>query len=103
MPPGADGSIPPFAAGAEHGISVLDHGAKGDGVTSDRAAIQAALDAAVERQRSVYFPVGTYVVDGTLYVRDGKDAAVERRGWRRERVQEDRHLCRLCLKMQTCC
>jgi hypothetical protein len=42
-------------------VSVKDFGAVGDGVTDDRAAINAALVAS----KSVYFPTGTYFVSGT--------------------------------------
>jgi len=46
-------------------ISVKDapYNAKGDGVTDDRAAIQAALDAAqAAGGATVFFPAGTYIV-----------------------------------------
>ncbi|MDR7275079.1 right-handed parallel beta-helix repeat-containing protein [Catenuloplanes atrovinosus] len=49
------------AAPADEGwVSVLDHGAVGDGVTDDTAKIQAALNAAqaARPQQSVYFPAG---------------------------------------------
>jgi parallel beta-helix repeat protein len=39
-------------------ISVIAHGAVGDGVTDDTAAIQAALNAAATGKQSVYFPAG---------------------------------------------
>ncbi|GGD83216.1 right-handed parallel beta-helix repeat-containing protein [Microbacterium murale] len=48
------------------GVSVESFGAKGDGVTDDTAAVQAAIDSG----ESVYFPPGTYVVSG-LTVRSG--------------------------------
>lgn len=43
-------------------INVLDYGAKGDGVTNDTAAVQAAINAGTYKQ--VYFPSGTYNVTG---------------------------------------
>lgn len=39
-------------------INVKDFGAKGDGITDDTMAIQAALDAGINRK--VYFPAGVY-------------------------------------------
>lgn len=43
-------------------VSVKDFGAVGDGVTDDTAAIQAAVDA----HKNVYFPVGTYLITSTI-------------------------------------
>ncbi|MCZ7377089.1 right-handed parallel beta-helix repeat-containing protein [Micromonospora sp. WMMC250] len=51
----------PVGATADTGvgwISVLDHGAVGDGTTDDTAAIQATLNAAATSRQSVYFPAG---------------------------------------------
>lgn len=45
-------------------VSVKDFGAKGDGVTNDTAAIQAALNSA----KSVFFPRGQYNITSTLIV-----------------------------------
>ena len=45
-------------------VSVLEFGARGDGVTDDTAAIQAALNTG----RVVYLPAGTYLVSSTLAI-----------------------------------
>lgn len=50
-------------------VNVKDFGAKGDGVTDDTAAIQAALNS----QCSIFFPDGSYVVSSTLQVPFGVD------------------------------
>lgn len=56
-----------------NGVSVLDFGAVGDGVTDDTAAIQAAIDYAETQVLkrlyggfSVYFPNGAYLISSTL-------------------------------------
>jgi hypothetical protein len=52
---------------ASVGRSVKDFGARGDGVTDDTLAIQAAIDVAeAEGGGVVYFPPGVYVVGGAL-------------------------------------
>lgn len=47
-------------------VNVSDHGAIGDGVTDDSAAIQAAVDEAQTSGRPVYLPAGAYAVSATL-------------------------------------
>jgi hypothetical protein len=51
-------------------INVQHHGAKGDGVTDNTAALQALLDAAPAAGRqSLYFPAGTYLISNVLWVK----------------------------------
>ncbi|MEU4776033.1 right-handed parallel beta-helix repeat-containing protein [Micromonospora sp. NPDC023644] len=67
----ASASVAHAAPGAtgDGWISVLDHGAVGDGTTDDTAAIQAALTAAAGTGESVYFPAGrVFVVSDELVV-----------------------------------
>lgn len=47
-------------------INVMGYGAKGDGVTDDKAAIQAALDAVKDIGGIIYFPAGTYLIKTNL-------------------------------------
>lgn len=77
----ARGAAPPADAGA---INVRDHGARGDGVHDDTAALRAAIDAAGPdtrsafwRSRPVYLPDGTYLVSGQLtrHYADGRFAS----------------------------
>src|ERR1700734_2555232 len=48
-----------------------DFGAKGDGITNDAPAINAALQALRNSSKDsfnvLYFPAGTYVIDDSLY------------------------------------
>jgi len=44
-------------------VNVKDYGAKGDGVTDDTTAIQAALDYVATNGGTLYFPAGTYMSD----------------------------------------
>lgn len=49
-------------------LNVKDYGATGDGVTDDRAAMQAALNALPANGGTVFVPTGTYVIGGDLIV-----------------------------------
>lgn len=59
-------------------INVIDYGAKGDGLTDDTAAVQAAIDAA-ENGGVIEFPRGTYMVSGLKVRRHGISLAGESR------------------------
>lgn len=53
-------------------IEVRDHGARGDGVTDDTAAIQRAIDAAAAAApRTVHLPAGVYLISSQLVYRSG--------------------------------
>lgn len=49
-------------------VNVLDFGAKGDGVTNDTAALQAAIDYANTNHIELVIPEGIYLTTSTLYV-----------------------------------
>jgi hypothetical protein len=48
-------------------INVKDHGAKGDGVTDDTAAINSVMGMA-SSSKLIYFPAGSYIITGTINV-----------------------------------
>jgi polygalacturonase len=53
----------------DNAFNVMAYGAKGDGITDDTAAIQAALDAAgAAGGGQVYVPVGAFVVRAPLRI-----------------------------------
>jgi len=52
-------------------INVARFGTKGDGVTSDRKAIQAAIDSA-RPGNSIYFPPGSYLLEEPVFVRQSQ-------------------------------
>ncbi len=67
-------NVPPISASEQNIIfpsdagvlNVKDFGAKGDGITDDTAAIQAALNAYPNGKRIIYLPNGTYLISNTL-------------------------------------
>src|SRR5215467_11441399 len=59
---GTDGGV-----GAPYWLNVKDFGATGDGSTDDTAAIQAAINAAIDQGGgTVYVPVGNYVITAPI-------------------------------------
>ena len=49
----------------------LGFGAKGDGITDDTPAFQAAVDfAKAHNIKTIYIPTGVYIINGTVYVSD---------------------------------
>ena len=61
-------------------ISVKDFGAKGDGVSDDTAAIQAAVNSASLTGLNVIFPSGTYNISSTIIVKPNADLPEEGSG-----------------------
>jgi hypothetical protein len=49
-------------------VNVKDFGAKGDGVTDDTAAIQAAIYSVISNGGQIYFPNGTYILSNSITV-----------------------------------
>jgi hypothetical protein len=56
----------PVLAGVQKVFNVRDYGAKGDGVTDDTAAINAAITAATTAGGRVYLPSSTYIFSAVL-------------------------------------
>ena len=59
-----------LSSAAHAAFEVRGHGAKGDGVTVDTAAVQSAIDAAGASGGTVYFAPGVYLC-GSLHLRSG--------------------------------
>jgi len=49
-------------------VNVLDFGATGNGLTSDSAAFQAAVNAAIATTGEVFVPAGTYLIDTSISI-----------------------------------
>jgi hypothetical protein len=63
-------ALPALAQSDGQPVNVRDFGAKGDNVTDDTLAIQAAIDAAQKAHPwpEIYFPAGTYRISDTLKI-----------------------------------
>lgn len=73
------------ATAADTAVSVTDHGAVGDGVADDTAAVRSAVAAAVAEGRSLVVPRGTYLVDAPIVVRDATNFHLDMQGQLRRR------------------
>lgn len=64
-------------------VNVKDHGAVGDGITDDTAAIQAAIDACIGTgtltPKAMYLPAGNYLITDSLKVLTGNSGLLT--GW----------------------
>jgi glucan 1,3-beta-glucosidase len=58
-------------------MSVRTHGAKGDGVTDDTAALQRAIDAATADGKILFVDAGTYCVTRKIVIPSGSKLVVE--------------------------
>lgn len=71
--------MPPSAPVSPPSWSVKKFGAKGDGITDDTKAVQAAFDAAAKAQTNgLYFPAGKYLLSSTIS--GGNSAGMRVRG-----------------------
>ena len=78
----------PWAGQSAHQFNVKDYGALGNGIADDSPAIQSALNAAGKAApATVYFPAGTYVVNGMITLKDhiswlgeGRDTSIIKAG-----------------------
>lgn len=66
-----NGDISGGGSGSSTYVSVLDHGAVGDGATDDTTAIMTALEYARSNGRALYFPDGTYLTRKGLVLTSG--------------------------------
>lgn len=64
-------STSPWAGQSANIFSIKNYGAIGDGIADDTAAIQSTLDAAGKAApATVFFPAGTYIVNGMLALKN---------------------------------
>lgn len=91
----AAAELAPLSSGGwySRSVSVRDHGARGDGLADDRAAIQRAIDAATPGT-AIRFPKGTYKVGGQIRLRShvgliGENATIDSRAYERSAVVLD--------------
>lgn len=73
LPTGGDGSGA-FLRQYKPYVSVRDFGATGDGTTDDTANILAALESAAASNRTLFFPIGDYIVSDTIPLDDGSSS-----------------------------
>lgn len=57
-------------------INIKDYGAKGDGVTDDTAAIQAAINSLPNQGGIILFPIGEYIITDTITIGNGTKDSV---------------------------
>jgi polygalacturonase len=62
-------------------INVRTHGARGDGITDDTAALQAAVNAAAAAKTAVYIPTGTFIVSAPITLPAGEGYSIFGSGW----------------------
>jgi hypothetical protein len=61
----------PWASQSANRFNVKDYGAAGDGMADDTRAIQATLNAAANTApATVYFPAGTYIINGMIEIKN---------------------------------
>lgn len=69
------------AAWADGAISVKEHGAIGNGLADDTAAIRSALAAGRAQKKPVYLPHGVYVISGSLELQAQELRGQAHGGW----------------------
>jgi hypothetical protein len=62
-------------------LNVRTFGARGDGITDDTAALQAAVTAAAAVKTAVYVPSGTYLVSAPVVIPAGEGLGIFGSGW----------------------